>query len=188
MLYGWFNFYHFCGLIIFSVAAITDALDGYIARKRGLITDFGKLMDPLADKLLTIAAFVALLGMQRILHPLYNIFLILIISREFVVTSIRLVAAEKGVIIAADKWGKLKTILQMVWIIYALILRTLHIDVQPRFTFAPYIPFISDIFRGDYFAAFITLLHHGLLCLVIIVTVGSGVNYCIKSRKLFRDM
>jgi CDP-diacylglycerol--glycerol-3-phosphate 3-phosphatidyltransferase len=164
--------YYFFSLIVFGAAAITDALDGYIARKRNLITNFGKLMDPLADKLLTIAAFVCLLKDTMI----GAVCLIIIISRELIVTSIRLIAAEKGIIIAADKWGKLKTILQMVWICFAL----LFFSILYESGFA-----IFDLLGSR---AWLWNVYNVLLLVVVFVTVGSGINYCIKSRHLFRDM
>ncbi|NLL36108.1 MAG: CDP-diacylglycerol--glycerol-3-phosphate 3-phosphatidyltransferase [Fretibacterium sp.] len=95
---------------VFIVAAITDSLDGYIARKRRLVTNLGKFIDPLADKVLVIAAMLALVELHRI--PSWIV--LVIITREFVVTGLRLVAAAEGVVIAASKGGKLKTVLQIV--------------------------------------------------------------------------
>jgi len=98
---------------VFALAALTDGLDGYIARSRGAITPFGKLMDPLADKLLVTAALVALVSLQRLEAWIAMV----IIAREFAVTGLRGVAAEQGVVIQASWLGKLKTILQVVAII-----------------------------------------------------------------------
>jgi CDP-diacylglycerol--glycerol-3-phosphate 3-phosphatidyltransferase len=175
-VFGLFSPYRMATFIVFIVAAITDALDGYIARKRNLITNFGKLMDPLADKLLTLTAFFLIL-IRWNWGWLGIIFLLLIAGREFIVTSIRLVAAEKGVVIAADGWGKLKTVLQMVWICYALFLMMLAGDID--FSQPNYLEKLIDP---------MLFLYRWLLYIVVVVTVGSGVNYCIKSRKLFRDM
>jgi CDP-diacylglycerol--glycerol-3-phosphate 3-phosphatidyltransferase len=94
---------------VFALAALTDGLDGYIARSRGAITPFGKLMDPLADKLLVTAALVALVSLQRLEAWIAMV----IIAREFAVTGLRGVAAEQGVVIQASWLGKLKTILQV---------------------------------------------------------------------------
>lgn len=96
--------------VIFGFAAYTDHLDGKIARKRNLITDFGKFMDPLADKIMVISALVCFIELQII--PSWCV--ILIIAREFMVTSIRLVAAPKGIVIAANIWGKIKTVSQII--------------------------------------------------------------------------
>ncbi|MBR1816427.1 MAG: CDP-diacylglycerol--glycerol-3-phosphate 3-phosphatidyltransferase [Lachnospiraceae bacterium] len=98
---------------IFCVAAITDTLDGHIARKYNLITNFGKFMDPLADKLLVCSAMIALIELDRI--PAWIV--IIIIAREFIISGFRLIAADKGIVIAAGWWGKVKTVVQMVMII-----------------------------------------------------------------------
>jgi len=99
--------------LIFGIASYTDHLDGKIARKYNLITDFGKFMDPLADKIMVISALVCFIELSLI--PSWCV--ILIIAREFMVTSIRLVAAPKGIVIAANIWGKLKTVTQIVAIV-----------------------------------------------------------------------
>lgn len=101
---------------IFAVASFTDFLDGHIARKQGLVTDFGKFADPLADKILTTAAFIYMVA-DGVCHPLV---LFIILAREFAVSGVRMVAASApggGKVIAANIWGKLKTVLQMVTII-----------------------------------------------------------------------
>lgn len=95
---------------VFIIAAITDSLDGYIARKHRLVTTLGKFIDPLADKVLVIAAMIALVDLHRI--PAWIV--LVIITREFVVTGLRLVAAAEGVVIAASKGGKLKTFFQII--------------------------------------------------------------------------
>jgi CDP-diacylglycerol--glycerol-3-phosphate 3-phosphatidyltransferase len=94
--------------VVFAVAAFTDGLDGYIARSRGSVTTFGKLMDPIADKLLIIAPLVLLVSLNRIAAWVAMV----IIAREFAVTALRMVAAERGVVISASPLGKLKTIAQ----------------------------------------------------------------------------
>lgn len=95
---------------IFILASLTDLLDGKIARKYHLITDFGKFMDPLADKLLVCSALICLIELQRI--PAWMV--VIIIAREFVISGFRLIAADNGVVIAASYWGKFKTTFQMV--------------------------------------------------------------------------
>ena len=102
---------------IFIVASLTDMADGKIARKYNLITDFGKFMDPLADKLLVCAAMICLVEMGRL--PAWMV--IVIISREFIISGFRLVASDNGVVIAASYWGKFKTTFQMLMIIVLIL-------------------------------------------------------------------
>lgn len=104
-------------LVLFVLASITDALDGHLARTVYGCSDFGKLMDPLADKVLTAAAFIGFVGIGLI--PAWMVTLIL--SREMMVTGLRLLAADKGMVLAAGAWGKHKTIWQMVYIIAVLL-------------------------------------------------------------------
>ena len=103
----------FAALAIFIIASMTDFLDGYIARKNHLVTNFGKFMDPLADKLLVSAAMICLVSMDRL--PAWMV--IIIISREFAISGFRLIAADNGIVIAASWWGKFKTVSQMIMII-----------------------------------------------------------------------
>ena len=100
-------------LAIFVVAALTDFVDGKIARKYNLITNFGKFMDPLADKLLVCSALICLIQLERI--PAWVV--IVIIAREFIISGFRLIASDNGVVIAASMWGKYKTVFQMVMVI-----------------------------------------------------------------------
>ena len=102
----------YIALGIFIVASLTDLIDGHIARKYNLVTNFGKFMDPLADKLLVCAALIALVELNRI--PAWIV--ILIISRDFIISGFRLVASDNHVVIAASYWGKFKTVFQMVMV------------------------------------------------------------------------
>ncbi|MCI8440982.1 MAG: CDP-diacylglycerol--glycerol-3-phosphate 3-phosphatidyltransferase [Provencibacterium sp.] len=153
----------FFSLAVFIAASLTDMLDGRIARSRGLITDFGKFMDPLADKLLVVSALICLMDLKMV--P--ALVAILLISREFLVTSLRLVAAPKGIVIAADRWGKYKTASQMVWISVALLLLAL-----------------SDLGIAVPGAGGINAL---LLAVVTLLTLLSGINYLFKNRGVLKD-
>ena len=104
-------------LVLFCVASLTDFLDGYIARKYNLITNFGKFMDPLADKILTISGMIVLIELGRI--PSWIV--VIIVAREFIISGFRLIAAENGVVIAANYWGKFKTTFQMIMIILMIV-------------------------------------------------------------------
>ena len=103
--------------LIFAVASITDFLDGYIARKYNLVTNFGKFMDPLADKLLVAAAFITMVDLNLV----SSWAVIVIISREFAVSILRAIAASSGIVIAASKWGKAKTVSQILAIMMILL-------------------------------------------------------------------
>lgn len=148
------------GLAVFIIASLTDMLDGQIARKRNMITTFGKFADPLADKMLTTAAF--LVFMQYGYIDSWPIFIILV--REFAVSGIRLSAAADGEVIAASLWGKFKTVTQMLAIIIGIILMC--------------VPVITD--RTT---AFVTA---ALVWLSVLFTVISGAEYVIKNRKLLK--
>lgn len=157
------------GLALFVVAAITDYLDGRIARERDLITNFGKLMDPLADKVLVSAAFVMLCATG--LFPAW--ILVVILAREFLVTGLRLVASSQGVVLAADALGKWKTITQMVTAIYFLLFLATHEPLcqflQPVFQTAPLGPHQLGLL---------------LAMLTLLTTVVSGWNYVWNNRTL----
>jgi CDP-diacylglycerol--glycerol-3-phosphate 3-phosphatidyltransferase len=141
--------------LIFIIAASTDSLDGYIARKRKLVTNLGKLLDPLADKLLVSAVLVSLVEMDK----LDAWIAIVIISREFAVTGLRQIALLEGIVMAASKWGKWKTATQITAIIALLI---------NNFPFA----LLFNNFRFDIFASWIAAL----------ITIYSGIDYFIKNK------
>ena len=157
------------GLWLFVVASITDWLDGMIARKWNLITNFGKLMDPLADKVLVAAAFV-MLSAEGI-FPAW--ILVVILAREFLVTGLRLIATAQGVVLAADHLGKWKTIFQIVTAIYLLL--ALASQEAPM-----------RVFAGLFSINGLGSHQLGLwLCyLTLAATVISGLNYVWKNRRL----
>ena len=149
---------------VFVIAYFTDLLDGHIARKRGLITDFGKLMDPLADKILVMSAMVCLV--QEWMVPAAVV--IVIIAREFLVTSLRLIAAPKGIVIAADGFGKMKTVLQMIWVAVTLLQMYLEEEFLIGYSVMPVLTAV-------------------LMWATLALTIISGGNYLWKNREVFRD-
>ena len=156
--------------IIFIIASITDKLDGYIARSRNEITTFGKFLDPIADKILVLAAMLILVEINHL--PAW--IPIIVIVREFVVSGYRLVAVEKGGnVIAANIWGKLKTVTQMIAIIVAFI------DVNA---------FASFIFKPlNGFELYFNILTSALIFISIIATIFSGWSYIKGGKDLFKD-
>lgn len=118
MLFGWGGEANrYICLAIFVTASVTDWFDGYLARKNKLVTNFGKFMDPLADKLLVCSALICLIEQNK----LEAWIVIIIIAREFIISGFRLIAAENGVVIAANYWGKFKTVSQMIMIILLIL-------------------------------------------------------------------
>lgn len=172
-----FPHHYLLALLIFAGASYTDMLDGQIARKRGLVTNFGKFMDPLADKLLVMSALCCLTqlpdGLQLLNLP--AVVLVVILAREFAVTALRTLAADSGVVIAADRWGKLKTVSQMVWICYSLLYFWL-------FEAIPTTPALGIM--GGFAIPMIVLYWVGM-AIVVVTTVGSGINYLVKNKQLF---
>lgn len=156
--------------LAFGAASITDALDGNIARKRGLVTDFGKLMDPVADKLLVTSALVCMVACGLCSAWV----LIIVLAREFLITSIRMVAVTKGTVIAANKWGKAKTIIQIAAIVTVIVC---------QFVLA-----LLGGSAGELLSSIALWLGHGMLWLSAAITVISGVVYAIDARQLFSDM
>ena len=160
-------------LVIFAAASYTDHLDGKIARSRNLVTTFGKFMDPLADKIMVISALVCFVS-----QGLANVWLVLfIIFREFMVTSVRLVAADSRVVVAANNWGKAKTVSQIIAILFVLFFRYLlelvSLGILPAFT----------VFGGE--AAFwFTLFGNVLLWIATILAVISGIIYLKQNWKI----
>ena len=159
-------------LIIFAGASFTDLLDGKIARKNNLVTDFGKFMDPLADKILVMSAMVCFVGLY--VAPAWVV--ILILAREFLVTSLRLIAAGQGNVIAADNLGKIKTVFQMLWVISS-ILRLSLLQHMPLTLLRVVVPFLNIL----------DIITFALMWLSVVLTVLSGFNYVWKNRALLRD-
>ena len=142
---------------IFAVASITDWFDGKIARKYNLITDFGKFMDPLADKLLVCSAMICMIDLGR----LPSWFVVIVIAREFIISGFRLIAVEKGVVIAANYWGKFKTASSMIMIILLIL------DIQ-----VPAVQVITQIF----------------VWVSLALTVISIVTYILENKGVMESM
>ena len=168
-------------LVFFSIASITDFLDGEIARRRNLITSFGKLMDPLADKILICSAFIALVERGHFdpsaafppKIPAVTVeawMVVLIVARELAITGMRLLAAAKNVVLAAERWGKHKTISQIVAIISLLVLDA-HVE---------WWPWLQGLFAG-WVAVFAKIS----LWVAVALTAISGIIYLWKNRELY---
>lgn len=152
--------YHMeAALAVFILASLTDKLDGYLARKYNMITDFGKFMDPLADKLLVTGAFLVLIQLGRI--EAWIVFVIL--AREFAVTGLRSLAAAQNVIIAASNYGKMKTVIQIIAIIVLLL------DNYPF----SYLNFPMDVI---------------MIYATLVITILSGFDYFIKNKQVIMKM
>jgi len=156
--------------LIFILASITDKLDGYLARKNNQITTFGKFLDPLADKILVLAAMTMLVEMTKL--PAW--IPIIVLTREFMVSGYRLVAVEKGgKVIAASKWGKLKTVTQMIAIILSFV------DLNP---FGEC--FLGTLQGGD---LILNIIVTGMMIIQTIATIFSGLDYMKGAKKLMKD-
>ena len=149
---------------VYILACVTDALDGHIARSRGLVTNFGKFMDPIADKLLVMSAMIVLTAQGR----MPDWVCILMLGREFLVSGFRLVAVENGVVIAAGPLGKVKTVFQMLSTLALMLL----------------VPVEGDALLGSSGILFANIL----LYVALALTVLSGADYIIRNRDCIRDM
>ena len=153
---------------IFILSALTDWLDGYLARRLQQITDFGKFADALADKVLTVGLFFSLAALQRLPESWGLLAVLLIITREFMVTGLRLVAAGRGLVMAAEGLGKFKTLIQMLSIGLFLLL-----------------PIIDE--KGPIMLSKWNHLSEVLFALATLLTLISGVSYFWKNRVVFQD-
>lgn len=162
--------YHYLiAAIEFVLAAATDFLDGHIARKYGLVTNLGKFLDPIADKVLVSTALILMLTVPEMIPPLFSIAVAVILARELIVSGFRMVAASRGLVLAADKVGKVKTVFQDIAIVVLLV-------------------------GYDFFGLFESAAHNPvnivglvLLCIAAVLTIWSGVGYVVKNREVLRD-
>lgn len=156
-------------LVIFALASFTDFLDGKIARKYNLVTNFGKFMDPLADKLLVMSTMISMLelGIFEAFGVSFGFVITIILARELAITGLRTLAADNGVVIAASKLGKLKTVSQMTMIIFILAFNMF--DVNNNYVM------VKDI---------ITVV---LVSFATLMTIVSGIDYFIKNSKVLKE-
>lgn len=167
-------------LVLFSIAGLTDYFDGKIARERKLITSFGILMDPLADKILTCSAFIALVERSKFnpdtgALPAVSVeawMAVIIVARELAITGLRLLAASKGVTMAAERYGKHKTISQITAIIALLVLDA-HVEWWP--------------WLRDVFGLLLPWFAHLALWVTVLLTFSSGVIYLWKNRRIYLE-
>ena len=138
--------------IIFIIASLTDQLDGHIARSRNQITNFGKFMDPLADKLLVTAALVSLVELKLVAGWA----VVVILAREFAVSGLRTLAASDGIVIAASWWGKIKTVTQMIA--------------------------ISFVSNNSFLNSFFTYVPETIMYIAVLITIISGIDYFVKNK------
>lgn len=174
---GWNSFISDFGrifaAILFIIASLTDYADGVIARKYNMITNLGKFLDSLADKMLVISVLIALVDIGRI----SSIFVVIIVLREFMVTGIRLVASNKGVVMAAEMIGKIKTVTQMIAIIYILF--------EPLFTII-----ITKLFSSISVTTVnssVIIIGNILFAICVIMTIISGLDYMIRNKEYLRE-
>ena len=154
--------------VIFIIASLTDQLDGHIARSRNQITNFGKFMDPLADKLLVTAALVSLVELKLVAGWA----VVVILAREFAVSGLRTLAASDGIVIAASWWGKIKTVTQMI----AILLLLLKVNIN---TSASAISFVNN---NSLLSSFFTYVPETIMFIAVLITIISGIDYFVKNR------
>ena len=163
-----FQYHYAAALLVFVLASLTDWLDGHLARKNGLVTNLGKFLDPLADKALTTTAFICFVELINSRSMPWA--LMLMLTREFMVTSVRFLAAKDGVVVAASFAGKLKTVMQMVSIIYLLTLMSLSGIVE-----------YTEVMRWLYLGGI------ALVWVATVATVVSGIQYVWQLRHYFKE-
>ena len=154
--------------VIFIIASLTDQLDGYIARSRNQITNFGKFMDPIAYKLLVTAAVVSLVELKLVAGWA----VVIILAREFAVSGLRTLAASDGIVIAASWWGKIKTVTQMI----AILLLLLKVNIN---TSANAISFVNN---NSFLSGFFTYVPETIMFIAVLITIISGIDYFVKNR------
>jgi CDP-diacylglycerol--glycerol-3-phosphate 3-phosphatidyltransferase len=169
-------------LIVFCIASITDFFDGQIARRNKIVTPLGIFLDPLADKLLVLSAFICFVKIPALRIEPWVV--IAIIAREFLITALRSIAASKNIVIPADKSGKIKTTFQIIVIVFIMIILILN---EASFKFSNITPNIFKFYDTKYYFvghAIMAKIPFWASLIVVIVTIFSGVKYMCKYRKL----
>ena len=172
VVFSGFRFHETIALLLFAAASLTDYFDGRIARRDNLITNFGILMDPLADKILVCSAFIAFVGLRWM--PAWMV--VIVVARELTITGLRLLAASKNLVLAAERFGKHKTISQIVAILSILVLHC-YTQVGPvgRFLFG------FHLFGGPWVEWFTEIS----LWVAVVLTFSSGMIYLWRNRSLY---
>ncbi len=170
-------FFKWIALAIFVIASLTDLLDGKIARKYNLVTNFGKFMDPLADKLLVCSALIAMSSLGVI--PAW--ITIVIIAREFIISGFRLIAAEKGVVIAASMWGKWKTTFQMVMLCVQMVVMDQYVSVNGNIA-------ANGLYVVTPFYQVLMMIGSITMYIALILTVVSLIDYLLKNKDVLKDV
>ena len=172
-----FLYFKWIALAIFIIASLTDLLDGKIARKYNLVTNFGKFMDPLADKLLVCSALIAVSSLGVI--PAW--ITIVIIAREFIISGFRLIAAEKGVVIAASMWGKWKTTFQMVMLCVQMVVMDQYVSVNGNIA-------ANGLYVVTPFYQVLMMIGSITMYIALILTVVSLIDYLLKNKDVLKDV
>jgi len=174
VLFSGIPYHYSLSLILFGIATLTDYLDGKIARRDNLITDFGKLMDPLADKILTGSAFIAFVGLDLMSAWM----VIIIVARELAITGLRLLAASKNIVLAAERFGKHKTISQITAILSVLLMIS-----YPSWGTLGQVVFGGHIGEQPWIVSFTMLAQW----VTVALTFYSGMVYLWKNREIYLD-
>jgi CDP-diacylglycerol--glycerol-3-phosphate 3-phosphatidyltransferase len=165
-------------VVFFTIGALTDYFDGYYARKYGIVSNFGKLMDALTDKVFIVGLFIAFLSLDGFLPEWCLPFVLLILTREFLITGLRLVAAAEGTVLAAERSGKLKTVIQIVAASLLLAAEWALTDLSSWLTWLP-----------EGFAQLLNFLGIIAFLLAAVLTISSGTSYLLKYQSLlFKSM
>ena len=161
-----FPFHYFAAWGVFALASLTDLIDGKLARRNNMVTNFGKFLDPIADKLLTTAALLGFIQLDIGVGVVWVTLIVLI--REFLVSSMRMMAAGTGKVVAADIWGKVKTVFQMAAILFALLFEGIIVLIP----------------QADIAIQIMRIFYNVLLWVSTGLTIISGVNYLIQNKNV----